>query len=262
MSWLRIRTVVVRHWYVLWRAPQRWFEIAFWPLMDVVLWGSLGLFVARSDPSSQAGVPYLLAGLVMFWVVVQVQFTSATGLMEETWTRNLLNVLTTPVTELEYVLGLAVLAMGKVALCMLSLTFATTVMFGFDLTQVGWAVIPIGFLLAMNGFAMGFVVMGLVIRFGQSAEILLYAVNYVVMAVSGVFFPVDALPGVLQPIARILPTTQAFAALRTVLDGEPLPGDRMLAAAVGSVVVVALGLAFVLWMLRIFRNRGLVTRYS
>ena len=32
------------------------------------------------------------------------------------------------------------------------------------------------------------------------------------MPLSGVFYPVEALPGVLQPIAPLLPTTHAFAA--------------------------------------------------
>lgn len=65
MSWLRIRTVVQRHWLVLWRQPNKWFEIAFWPVMDVILWGSLGVFVGQQDESSRAGVPYLLAGIVL-----------------------------------------------------------------------------------------------------------------------------------------------------------------------------------------------------
>lgn len=43
MSLHRIRIVIRRHLYVLWRAPHRWFDIAFWPLMDVILWGSLGI---------------------------------------------------------------------------------------------------------------------------------------------------------------------------------------------------------------------------
>ena len=50
---LRIKTVVRRHVYVLWRAPHRWFDIAFWPLMDVILWGSLGTYVAQQDGPQQ-----------------------------------------------------------------------------------------------------------------------------------------------------------------------------------------------------------------
>ncbi len=57
MSWLRIMTVVRRHWYVLWRSPNRWFDIAVWPLFDVLLFGSLGAFVAQENTTSRADGP-------------------------------------------------------------------------------------------------------------------------------------------------------------------------------------------------------------
>ena len=194
MSAHRIAVVVRRHWLVLWRSPHRWFEVGFWPLMDVILWGSLGVFVARQDTASRAGTAYLLAGIVLFHVLFQVQITATTGVMEETWTRNLLNVLTTPVTELEYVVAVGVFGLLKTLLAMAALTVTTIVLFGFDLSQVGWAVIPVAWILVLNGWALALLVIGLILRFGQSAEILTWGLNYVVMALSGVFFPVDALP--------------------------------------------------------------------
>ncbi len=103
---------------------------------------------------------------------------------------------------------------------------------------------------------------GLVLRFGQSAEVLAWGILFVVMPLSGVFYPVEALPGVLEPIARVLPTTHAFAAARAVLDGKPLPWDELAAALLGIVVLVGAGLWFVTMMLRTFRQRGYVTRFS
>jgi ABC-2 type transport system permease protein len=82
------------------------------------------------------------------------------------------------------------------------------------------------------------------------------------MPLSGVFYPVEALPGILQPIAMVLPTTHAFAAARAVLDGEPLPWDELAMALAGTIVLAALGLWFVTTMLRTFRQRGYVTRFS
>ena len=100
------------------------------------------------------------------------------------------------------------------------------------------------------------------LRFGQGAEILIWGTNFILMALSGVFNPVDALPGPLQPIARLLPSTHAFTALRDVLAGEPLPQGEIVAGLIGGVVFVVVGFAFSWWMLRIFRRRGFVTRFS
>ena len=54
------------------------------------------------------------------------------------------------------------------------------------------------------------------------------------LAISGVFNPISALPAVLQPLARILPTTYAFSAARLVLDGEPVPWDILAKGLVGA----------------------------
>jgi ABC-2 type transport system permease protein len=262
MSWLRIRTIVRRHAYVLWRSPHRYFDILFWPLMDVLLWGSLGAYVARQTPSSEAGAPYLLAGIVMFHVLYQTQIALNTGFMEETWSRNLLNMLVTPVTELEYIAGVGMFGLAKLVLAMTTLTLTAIGFFGFNMSTVGWGLVPIGFVLIVCGWAIAFLVIGLMLRYGQSAEILAWGINFVVMALSGVFNPVDAIPGPLQPIARILPTTHAFAALRTILAGEPLPWNEIWAALIGAIAALALGVAFCAHMLKVFRKRGFVTRFS
>jgi ABC-2 type transport system permease protein len=258
----RVRVVMRRHAYVLWRAPHRWFDIAFWPLMDVILWGSLGTYVARQDATSQAGAVYLIAGIIMFHVLFQSQIAVATGFMEETWSRNLLNVLTTPVTELEYVAGTAAFGMFKVMLALATLSLTAIGFFGFELSAIGWRIIPIAAILSVVGWGVGIANIGLLLRFGQSAEILTWGSNFILMALSGVFNPVEALPGPLQPIARVLPSTKAFSALRATLAGEPVATSSLVAAFAGALATLAAGFAFSTWMLRVFRRRGFVTRFS
>ncbi len=262
MSWHRIRTVVRRHAYVLWRAPHRWFDIAFWPVMDIILWGSLGTYIARQDATSGAGTAYLLAGIMMFHVLFQSQIAVATGFMEETWSRNLLNVLTTPVTEVEYLSGTALFGLAKVLAAMLTLSLTAYGFFRFDLGAVGWSVIPIALILMIVGWGVGIANIGIVLRFGQGAEMLIWGSNFILMAFSGVFNPVAALPGVIQPLARVLPSTHAFNALRAVLAGRPLPWAEVRAGVIGAHVIVALCFAYTTRMLRAFRRRGLVTRFS
>ena len=263
MSLLRIKTVVRRHAYVLWRAPHRWFDIAFWPLMDVILWGSLGTYVAsQSGPDSTTSATYLLAGIIMFHVLFQSQIAVATGFMEETWSRNLLNVLTTPVTEVEYVAGTAAFGFVKLALALTTLTLTALGFFGFRLSSIGWSLVPIAAILVLVGWGIGIAGIGVILRFGQGAEVITWGSNFILMALSGVFNPVEALPAVLQPIARLLPSTHAFNALRTVLAGDPLPWSEIRSGLLGSVVFVVLGFAYSARMLRTFRKRGYVTRFS
>ncbi|MEJ7584023.1 MAG: ABC transporter permease [Acidimicrobiales bacterium] len=262
MSWLRIRTVVRRHYLVLWRQPNRWFDIAVWPLFDVLLFGSLGAFVAQENDASRAAAPYLLAGIMLFHVLFQCQIAVATGFMEETWSRNLLNIMTTPITELEYAAGLALYAFIKLLMAMTAITVVALAFFGFDLSAVGWALVPIVGSLLIVGWAMALIVIGMILRFGQSAEILAWGLNFVLLSLSGVFSPITALPGPVQPVAQVLPTTYSFRAMREVLDGGAIPWNDLTAGFVGSLVASVLSYWFVVHMLRVFRRRGFVTRFS
>lgn len=262
MNLFRIRVVMRRHGYVLWRSPHRWFDIAFWPFMDIVLWGSLGTFVARQDAANQAATPYLVGGILMFHVLFQSQIAVATGFMEETWSRNLLNVMTTPVTEAEFVLGTAVFGLLKVVAAITTLSVTAFGFFRFGLDEIGWSLVPIALILTLVGWAAGIANIGLLLRYGQSAEILAWGMNYVLMAFSGVFNPVEALPGPFQPVAKALPSAHAFSALRAVLDGRPLPGDQIALGLLTAVAWLVGAVLFSTFMLRTFRKRGFVTRFS
>ena len=98
-SWLRMRAIARRHAYVLWRSPHRLFDVTLWPLVDVLLFGSLATFVGTSGASGPARASaYLLAGIVLWHVIYQSQIAMSTGFLEETWTRNLLNMMVTQAT--------------------------------------------------------------------------------------------------------------------------------------------------------------------
>jgi ABC-2 type transport system permease protein len=263
--WLRMWAVARRHAYVLYRSPHRMFDVSVWPIVDTVLFGSLGVFFARQGgPSStaQAGVGYLLSGIVLWHVVYQAQISVSTGFMEETWTRSLLSLMVTPLKELELVAGIAMFGLVKLVMGVGVVAVAAFFLYAFDVTALGLGLVPVIAILLMGGWAIALIVIGLTLRFGNGAEVLAWGIMFVVMPLGGVFYPVEALPGFMQPLSRLLPTTHAFAAGRALIDGGPVPWGELGLAAAGTLVVTAGALAFVAWMLRVFRRRGYVTRYS
>ncbi len=260
-SWLRIRAVARRHAYVLQRAPQRWFDVVVWPVVDAVLFGAIGVYFGEQAGASEKSVGFLLAGILLFHVVFQAEVSLATGFMEETWSRNLLNLLVTPLREIEYVGGVVLFGLAKLAM---SVTVVSTVAFGlfaFNVTDIGLALVPIIAVLLLVGWSIGLIVIGLILRVGQGAEILAWGLLAMLMPLSGIFYPVSALPGILQPIGEVLPLTHLFDAARAVLDNEPLPWDEVAIAATGSVVLALAASWFVVRMLATFRSRGYVSRH-
>jgi ABC-2 type transport system permease protein len=262
LSWLRVRTVARRHAYVLQRAPQRWFDVVFWPVVDAVLFGSLGVYFSRQAGSGSRGVEYLLAGILLFHVVFQAEISMATGFMEETWSRNLLNLMVTPLTEVEYIVGVMLFGLAKLVLGVSTVALVAFGLFAFKITDVGLALIPIVAILLVVGWSVGLIVIGLILRVGQGAEILAWGLLAMVMPLSGIFYPVSALPRILQPLGRLLPTTHAFAAARAVVAGHPVPWSQLGLAAIGCIVLMIAAAAFVTHMLRVFRSRGYISRHT
>jgi ABC-2 type transport system permease protein len=263
--WLRVWAVARRHAYVLARSPHRLFDVTVWPIVDTVLFGSLGVFFVTQggpDSAAQAGVAYLLSGIVLWHVVYQAQIAVSTGFMEETWSRNLLSLMVTPLKELELVAGIALFGLVKLVMPVGVVALAAYALYAFDVTTLGLGLVPVMAILLAGGWAIALLVVGLMLRFGNGAEALAWGIMFLVMPLGGVFYPVEALPPVIRPISELLPTTHAFAAGRELIDGGPMPWGELAQAAVGTLVAVLGALAFVAWMLRLFRRRGYVTRYS
>src|SRR5262249_49495407 len=155
--------------------------------------------VARqTGGDSQAGVAYLLTGILLFHVIYQVQIAMSTGFLEETWSRNLLNLMTTPLREIEYVGGVALFGMFKLVVGISVVAVVASILYAFNILQIGWGLVPLVAILMLCGWAISLFVIGLVLRFGQSAEVLAWGILFVILPLSGVFYPVDALPSFFQ----------------------------------------------------------------
>lgn len=261
----RVLAIARRQAYVLQRAPQRWFDVIVWPVVDAILFGAIGVYfgeqAADGTGGAAAGAAFLLAGIILFHVVFQAEVSVATGFLEETWSRNLLNLMVTPMTELEYGAGVALFGLVKLAIGVTAVSLVALAAFAFQITSLGLALVPLVAILIVVGWAVALIVIGLILRYGQGAEILTWGFIALLLPLSGIFYPVDALPEALQPIAEVLPTTHVFAAAQAVVAGKPLPWDEVGIAAAGAVALAALSVWFLTYMLAKFRSRGYINRH-
>lgn len=263
MRWQPVLAIAKRQALVLQRSPHRLFDVTIWPIVDTLLFGSLAVFFARSGGAAgKTGAAYLIAGVLLWHVVYQSQIALATGFLEETWSRNLLSLMATPLTEVEWVAGVVLFGLVKLLLGVGAVAVMVAVLYAFDVTSLGLALLPIIAVLLAAGYAVALFVIGMVLRFGTGAEALAWGILFVVMPLSGVFYPTSALPSLLRPVASVLPTTHAFAAARAVIDGGGTPWRSLGVAGLTTVLALVAAVLFVRAMLATFRRRGFVTRYS
>lgn len=263
MRWQPVKAIAKRQALVLQRSPHRLFDVTIWPVVDTLLFGSLAVFFAKSGGSGgKAGAAYLICGVLLWHVVYQSQIALATGFLEETWSRNLLSLMVTPLTESEWVAGVVLFGLVKLLLGVGAVAVMVAVLYAFDVTSLGFSLLPIIAVLLAAGYAVALFVIGMVLRFGTGAEALAWGILFVVMPLSGVFYPTSSLPSLLRPVSAVLPTTHAFAAARAVIDGDGTPWRSLGLAALATAFALAASVVFVRAMLGTFRKRGYVTRYS
>jgi ABC-2 type transport system permease protein len=132
--------------------------------------------------------------------------------------------------------------------------------YSFDLLSIGPALAPFLASLLLFGWAMGMVTAALILRFGQAAEALVWGVPFLVQPFSAVFYPVSVLPGWLQGVARLLPSTHVFEGLREALRTGSVDPKLLATAFALNVLYLAAAALFFAWMLERVRERGYLAR--
>jgi ABC-2 type transport system permease protein len=131
-------------------------------------------------------------------------------------------------------------------------------LFGFSVFSMGPPVVAYYVLLSFFGFAFGVGLMGILIRWGLSAEGFAWAALFVFMPVAGVYYPVASLPTWLQPVSWCLPTAYVFEGMRALVLTGVVRIDYLLKAAVLDLVMFGLAFGLFMVMFRIARTRGLL----
>lgn len=259
----RLRTMVLRHALLHVRAPARLLDIFFWPVMELFLWGFFTMYLREKnlDPSGR-----LLASLINALVFWDILFRSQQGVsmafMEELWTRNVMNLLISPLKAWEWVLGSCLYGVLKTAVIVVTLLALAVALFGFDLGALGWSFFPLVGNLLLMGWAMGLFTTGLLLRWGHSAEALIWGIPFLVQPFSAIFYPLSVYPAWLKPLCLLLPSTHVMEGMRTALETGRIPWVSFSAALGMNLLLLAGGVVFYARMLERGRVTGQIVRMT
>lgn len=242
MNWHRIHALALRHLYPLKRDFDLLSDMAYWPLIDTILWGVTSQWIA--DASGVAGVATgILLGLVLWNVIWRSQSEVSRNLMDEIWNNNLANIFSTALTIREWVVSVLLLSFFKTMFTMSILLPAVYFLYKVNVLLLGpWLVVFFAGA-TMTGWWIGFISAGIVLRYGERMQTVIWTLPGIMLPFSAVFFPLDRLPTFLQPISRLVPTTYIFETMRAIVAGAPV-NYSMLAYSFG---LNALFLSLAVW---------------
>jgi ABC-2 type transport system permease protein len=252
----RVGAMVLRYLYLLRSSWSRVLELIYWPAVQLLVWGFLQFYIAQNSGFfARAGGVFI--GAVMMWdILFRGQLGFSISFLEEMWSRNLANLMISPLRPIEFVMSLMVMSVVRLAIGMVPVSLIAIAFFGFNIYGLGLAFAVFFMNLILTSWSVGLVVSGLVMRNGMGAESLAWTMMFLIMPVICVYYPVSVLPHWLQWVAWSLPPTYVFEGMRALILEQQFRADLMVAAFALNAAYFAVAVATFLALLSSARRIG------
>jgi ABC-2 type transport system permease protein len=252
----RVAALVLRHWYVIKSSWPRIFDLMYWPTVQMLMWGFLQLYVAEHSNFFARAAGSFIAAVILWDILFRGQLGFSISFLEEMYSRNMGNLMMSPLRPSEFVIALMTMSIIRLAIGTIPVTLLAIVFFGFNLWAMGLALAVFVCNLFLTGWSVGLIVAGMLLRQGLGAENLAWGIMFLFLPLVCVYYPVSVLPDWLQVFAWMLPPTYVFEGMRALLVDKVFRFDLMLQAFALNVVVFTLSTVAFLALLRSARQHG------
>jgi len=252
----RIRAILRRHTYLMVKSWTRIVSMMYYPTVTMVIWAFVTVYLAPTN-SFLKDAPGFFIGAVLLWdVLFRGQLGVSLTFIEEVYARNLGNLFVSPLTLPEYIAGQLTMSVLRALIGVGGACIFAWILFRYSIFSLGLPLIAFFANLLVFGWAIGLAMSGMIMRIGLGAEELAWAAIFILAPISGVYYPIDVLPGWMQVVARATPSAHVFEGMRGVLLHGIFRWDEFwMALVLNAVYLVAGALAFA-WAVRWAREHG------
>lgn len=258
----RISAMILRYLYLHKRSVSRTLELFFWPVMELMVWGFVTVYIRSIADTSLANIIVFLISALIFWdLLYRSQQGVTISIIEDIWTQNIVNILISPLKIWEWLLSTFLYGMVKTIIIMGILTLLAAGFYHFNLIDaLGFYLIPLAGNLLFFGWTLGVATSGLLIRWGHAVEALIWGIPFLIQPLSAIFYPLSVLPPWLQIISKCLPSTYVFEGMRAVVKTGQMQNEYFLIALGLNILYFILASFFFAWMHRLSRKSGRLGR--
>jgi ABC-2 type transport system permease protein len=252
----RVGAMVLRYLYLLRSSWTRLLDLIYWPAVQLFVWGFLQLYIAQNSGFFARVSGVFIAAVLMWDMLFRGQLGFSISFLEEMWSRNLGNLMISPLRPIEFVSALMIMSLIRLAIGMVPVSLLAIAFFGFNLYGLGLALVAFFLNLMLTGWALGILVAGVLLRNGMGAENLAWTLMFVLLPLVCVYYPVNVLPDWLQPLAWSLPPTYVFEGMRALLMEHVFRPDLMVEAFALNALYFAAAVVAFLALLESARRAG------
>jgi len=257
-----IAGIVLRQLYLLRGSPVRLFPMVTWVAIDIVLWGFITRYLNTVSGSGVNFVPTLLGGVLLWDFCARIMQGVSTAFLEDVWSRNFLNLFSSPLSISEYITGLVITSVLTSCVGLVTMLLLATGVFHLQFFALGLPLAAFLMVLFVFGITLGIFGSGIVLRFGPASEWLLWPLPALLSPFAAVFYPLATLPPWMRAVAHVLPPAYVFEGMRSLLNGRPFPGALLLQGTAVAMLELLLAAHFYGRIYRHAVRTGLLARYS
>ncbi len=201
------------------------------------------------DSSALNYVDFLLPGIIAIAIMTSSVFGLSTILVD--WRKRgiLRRLKLTPMPLAEFLASRIAASLCVTVMQVVVLLAFGRIAFGVHISAQAWATVPVALLGALAFLAFGFFV-GSIVGSPETADAVANSVTTPMMFLSGTFFPISSLPGILAAVAKVLPLYYLASGLRDVsVRGLPVShvaGD-LVVLSVMTLILAAVSLRAFRW---------------
>jgi len=262
MNFRVVKALVLKYAFICSRNTFRALDVFFWPLMDLLVWGFVTLYMLKVTNAVPTMVTFLIAAVILWNVLYRAQQVVSVSFLDDVWSRNLLNIWAAPIRPIEYITASYLVGLTQALIVVLLLGPLASYIYHFNIFSMGIVFAALFANLLLMGWSLGLLVTGFILRWGPPAECLAWAVPFLIQPVSAVFYPVSVLPPWLQPVAAIVPASHVFEGMRQMVSqGQIDPSHLWCAFALNAIYMVLSACAFRFFFEQA-RRRGFLAKYA
>jgi ABC-2 type transport system permease protein len=257
-----IRALLTRYVLLYARNPMRAFELFFWPLVQLLVWGFVTMFLQKAGGGGEFPqfITFLIGGIILWDALFRAQQGVSISFLEDVWTRNLLNIFAAPVRMIDYLAATFGVGLLRVAITAVVLAIVAATAYSFDLFQFRFGLIAYYANLMLFGWALGIFSISLIVRWGHGAESMAWAIPFMVQPFACVFYPMEILPAWMKAVAWMFPPAHVFEGMRgSILHGGFDFRQFGIALGLNAIYLTLAGWLFAS-VLRTAREKGLLVK--
>lgn len=259
MKLSRMWGLTLRYLYLFRHSLDRISDAFFWPTVDLILWGMTSSFFAEASGAGNTIILALMGGIILWIFPWRSQYEIAVNLLEDLWNRNLANIFASPVKFAEWIATLLLLGVGKALISFAYAGMLAYFLYATNIFSVGLLLVPWAILLIMFGWVFGLLVAGIVMRYGTKIQTLAWTSIYIIAPFAAVYYPVAVLPPWAQTVARFVPASYVFEAMRSAISGHPLPLTNLIWPTILCLIYFVITVWIISRSFRQILNRGLIS---